>query len=158
MSFLPRPKRDYTDGRTVQAFKDSTDINRLLAKHMREGTLSHLEKWQGQYGDYSDFDFMESQLALARGKQIFDELPGELKKEFNNDPGEFFAFVNDPENVDKLHKVLPGLAKPGIQRPRVNSGPRSGSAPAAPPAASGGASSPQASETPSSEGEPSPSD
>ena len=48
--------QEYTDGRTKQSFKDETDVNLIIQKHTRMGTLSHLEKWGGQYGDLSNFD------------------------------------------------------------------------------------------------------
>ena len=57
---------DYSDGRTKQSFKDETDVNQIIAKHTRMGTLSHLEQWGGQYGDWSDFDFQEAQNQIAR--------------------------------------------------------------------------------------------
>lgn len=112
--------KKYDDGRTKQSFKDSTDINKLLSRAQREGTLSHLQKHEAVYGDFSDFDFLEAQRMLARGKSIFDELPSEVRREFNQDPREFFAFVNDPKNKDKLKDALPELAAPGRQRIVLN--------------------------------------
>ena len=143
--------KEYNDGRTKQAFKDSTDVNRLLDKHAKAGTLSALAKTQGQYGDFADFDFHEAQNALARGKAIFDELPREVKREFNQSPADFFAFVNDPENADRLPELLPELAAPGRQLPVID--PR-----IANQTPSGVASEPQASETTTTEGTPAPSD
>ena len=81
---LTQIPKDYSDGRTKQSFKDATDINKLLKKAQRTGTLSHLEKFQGQYGDFSDFDFLEAQNNLARGKQIFEQLPSEVRREFGH--------------------------------------------------------------------------
>lgn len=115
MSMLPIKKKVYNDGRTKQAFKDETDINRIMQRAQATGTLSHLAKYQPQYGDFGNFDFFEAQLNLTRGREIFDALPAEIRREFNQSPGDFFKFVNDPANADNLHKVLPGLAKPGRQ-------------------------------------------
>lgn len=113
-------KFDYSDGRTHQSFKDETDINKILAKYQRTHTISHLSKYQGVYGDFSDVpDLLEANSRYQRGKAIFDELPSEVRREFDNNMGAFFAFVNDPANVDKLDKVLPDLAKPGTQKPAV---------------------------------------
>jgi phage internal scaffolding protein len=112
-------ERVYDDGRTKQAFKDSTDVNKIIARHQRAGTLSHLAKYEGQYGDFSDFDFFEAQNQLAKAKTIFDELPSEIRREFNNDPSRFFEFANEPENVGKLAEILPDLARPGRQFPLV---------------------------------------
>ena len=40
---------------------------------------------------------------------MFNELPGAARHEFNNDPATFLKFVQDPKNADKLEKL--GLAK-----------------------------------------------
>jgi len=109
------PPLEYNDGRTKQAFKDETDINKILQRAQRTGTISHLTKYQGRYGDFSDFDFFSVQNKLAEGRAMFDSLPSEIRREFSNSPAAFFAYVNDPANKDDLLKKLPGLAAPGRQ-------------------------------------------
>lgn len=109
--------KDYSqDGRTKQAFKDQTDINKLLARAARGDTISHLAKHGAVYGDFSDIDdLMTAQARLAKGVEIFQALPAEIKREFNQSPAEFFNFVNNPENEEKLPEVLPALAARGQQ-------------------------------------------
>ena len=107
--------QEYTDGRTKQAFADETDINKILHRAQKAGTLSHLQKYEGMYGDFADFDFMDAQLNLVKGRELFDELPSELRNEFNQSPAQFFDYVNDPANRDNLAEKLPGLAQPGRQ-------------------------------------------
>jgi len=109
---LIQPK--YTDGRTKQAFKDETDINKILHRAQKAGTLNHLQRFQGVYGD-SDFDFLEATIQLTKGREIFDALPSELRREFNQSPAAFFDYVNDPANKDELLEKLPMLAMPGRQ-------------------------------------------
>ncbi len=109
------PHPTYEDGRTKQSFKDETDINKILARAQKTGTISHLAKYEGQYADFSDFDFFESQIKLAQGREIFDALPSEIRNEFRNSQADFFAYVNDPANKDRLKKLLPALAAPGRQ-------------------------------------------
>ncbi len=118
MSMLPTKqptKSDYKDGRTKQSFRDETDINQILKRAQKSGTISHLTKYQARYGDFTGFDFAEANIQLAKGREIFDELPVELRKEFNQSPADFFNYVNDPANVDRLPKLLPALAEPGRQ-------------------------------------------
>lgn len=105
----------YKDGRTKQSFRDETDINKILSRAQKAGTSSHLEKFQGEYGNFADFDFMESTIMLTKGREMFDALPSELRSEFNQSPAQFFDYVNDPANIDDLIKKLPGLAAPGRQ-------------------------------------------
>ncbi len=109
----------YKDGRTKQAFKDDADIVKIMARADKAGTISHLQKFEGVYADYSDYDFEEQTRRLAQGQTIFDQLPAEMRREFNQSPQEFFAYVNDPKNVEDLRTRLPGLAAPGTQRVAV---------------------------------------
>ncbi len=116
--------KDYKDGRTKQAFLDETDINKILKRAQKTGTISHLNKHQASYGDFTNFDFFANQIMLAKGREVFDDLPSELRNEFANSPGDFFKYVNDPENKDRLGELLPGLAAPGRQNiaPNNNAG------------------------------------
>ena len=36
---------------------------------------------------------------------MFEDLPSKARTEFNNDPGTFLDFVQDPENKDKLYDL-----------------------------------------------------
>ncbi len=105
----------YNDGRTKQCHKDECDIDKIMTRFSVTGTISHLEKFEGVYADFSDFDFHEQTNQLARGREIFDALPAELRREFGQSPAAFFEYVNNPENVDELRNKLPALAKPGQQ-------------------------------------------
>ena len=107
------------DNRTVQSFKDETDINRIIAKAQKTGTISHMAQHQAEYASFDTFDFLDAQLRIARGREIFDELPSEVRREFGNDPGAFFTFVNDPQNKDKLEEVLPKIAESGRYFPKI---------------------------------------
>ncbi len=115
MSMLGTKDAVFNDGRTKQSFRDETDINQILKRAQKSGTISHMTKFQPRYGDFSNFDFLEAQVMLAKGGTIFDELPVELRREFNQSPAEFFDYVNDPANKERLAELLPALAEPGRQ-------------------------------------------
>lgn len=120
MSMRKRAPRVFNDGRTKQSFKDSTDINKILARASKQGTLSHLEQFGGEYADFSDMpDLLEAHNRLARAQEVFDRLPGEIRREFHQDPAAFYSYVSDPANSDRLRELLPALAKPGTQMPQV---------------------------------------
>ncbi len=113
--------RKYTPhGRTKQSQKDECDINKLLERSAREGSLSHLDKYQARYGDFSDFDFTEHAIKMAEGQTIFENLPAEVKKEFDQSPDKFFEFVTNPENVNDLPRLLPEIANRGEFFPPVD--------------------------------------
>lgn len=118
MSIIPEPEKVYEDGRTKQAFVESCDINQVLKRAAVPGVRSHLERFGNEYGDYGDFDFLQTQLALKRGTDIWSALPPEVRREFRHEPQRFFDFVTDPTNAENLHELLPALAEPGTQMPR----------------------------------------
>ncbi len=115
MSMLNAKTPKFGKSMTKQSFKDETDINKILQRAQKTGTISHLNKYEAQYGDFSDYDFFNNSLMMAKGREIFDELPSEVRNEFKNSPAGFFKYVNSPENKDKLAKLLPALAEPGRQ-------------------------------------------
>lgn len=119
MSYIPIPDKDYSDGRTKQSFKESCDINNILRRAQRAGALSHIQQFGGEYADFSDFDFLEAHIKLARAKEIFDHLPHTVKSEFHQSPAAFFEFANNPDNRDRLSELFPVLANPGVQLPVI---------------------------------------
>lgn len=119
MSMLKNGKLKYNDGRTKQSFKDQTDIHKILAKAQRTGTVSHINTYGEQYGEFADFDFLQAQLQIAKGREIFEALPSEVRTEFANEPANFFAFANDEKNTEKLSNLLPQIAEPGAFFPVV---------------------------------------
>lgn len=112
------PDKVYDDGRTKQCHADECDINKIMARFDVTGTISHLEKHEGSYSDFSDYDYHTELQKLTRGREIFDDLSAEVRREFGQNPAKFFAYVNDPKNAKELRKKLPGLAEPGQQLPR----------------------------------------
>lgn len=110
----------YGPGRTKQSFKDSTDINKIMDKARKTGVVTHVGKYGSEYGDYSDVpDLMEAHERLQRANEIFEDLPGEVRREFKQSPADFFAWVNDPDNADKLESKLGNIARRGDQLPVV---------------------------------------
>lgn len=105
---------------TKQDFKDDTDINKLLARAQREGTLSHISRFEGEYADFSDVDdLLTAHERYQRGVEIFQELPSEVRREFSQDPAEFFRFVNNPDNRERYKELLVKLSAPGRFFPDV---------------------------------------
>ena len=120
--------------RAKQAFKNECDINRIMDKAARTGSITHLAAHAETYGDFSQVDenwYEDNKNKIAQWESVFATLPAELRNEFHNDPGEYLSFVTNPANNDRLEEVLPELAKPGRQYPDVIGG-GAAEAPAAP--------------------------
>lgn len=113
-------KRVYTlHGKTKQSQKDETDINKLLTRASRSDQLTHLAQYQAQYGDFSTYDFEAHITKIAEGQTIFENLPAETKREFDQNPQKFFEYVTKPENLGRLPELLPEIARQGEYFPPV---------------------------------------
>ena len=81
LELLPKP--DYSDGRTKQSFKDSTDINKILKKAQKTGSLSFAMKYDKQtFGEFAGVDLLGAYSQAERAKSIFAELPSEIRREY----------------------------------------------------------------------------
>lgn len=110
--------RKYTPhGRTKQSQKNETDINMLLERASRSDSLSHLDKYQPLYGDYAGYDFEKHINTITAGQGIFEQLPAEVKREFDQSAQKFFEYVTDDKNKERLPQLLPKIANRGDHFP-----------------------------------------
>lgn len=84
--------------RTKQSFRDECDINGIMAKYIKTGTVAHVAKHGGQYGFAPSGDYMDAMETVARAQSMFMDLPAKVREKFANDPAQFLAFVQDPKN------------------------------------------------------------
>lgn len=135
---LPDPV--YDDGMTKESYKDSTDINKMLKKAQKAGSLAHIQKYPAPvYGEFQGFDLLEAHRLVDKAVDIFSELPSEIRTEFDQDAFKFAEFAADPKNNEKLAEILPKIAEPGAYFPNPV---KRAAEPESPPAAEG-AGSPQ---------------
>lgn len=92
--------------RTKQAHKAECDINTIMAKYARTGLINHVAKYKGAYEDLPDGnDFQEALHIQMQANEAFMSLPSKIRSEFENDPGQFLAFVSDPANKDRMREM-----------------------------------------------------
>lgn len=117
---------------THQSFKDECDINVLMKRYEKTGILEHANQHRGQYGDFADLtNFQEALQIVREAETMFMTLPSRIRADFENDPGKFVSFAQNPDNADKL--VEYGLAT----KREPESPPASAAAPAAAPVSDG---------------------
>ncbi len=95
--------------RTHQSAKDECDINKIMAKYVKTGVLDHQEEYGENYGFCTSMDLLEALSTVRTANEMFAELPAEVRKKFDHDPGAFLDFTLDPENKAELIEM--GLAK-----------------------------------------------
>lgn len=94
--------------RTKQAHREECDINNIMQKYTKTNIIEHARKHQGEYGFCTSTDFKESLDLINKAQNMFDELPSKARNKFENDPGAFLDYVQDPANQDDLYDL--GLA------------------------------------------------
>lgn len=94
---------------TQQEFKESCDINNILAKFSVQAqalgvSISQLmPQDQGTYGDFSNLDdFQTAQNKIAFLNDQFSNLPSDVRRKFGDDLNVFIGAISDPSRVDEL--------------------------------------------------------
>lgn len=97
------------NGRTKQSHRDECDINQILIRYQKTGTVTHANNYEAQYGDVTSIDLHEAMNIITQSEQMFEALPSSLRTKFKNNAGEFLDFVQNPDNQAEL--VTMGLSK-----------------------------------------------
>ncbi|AXH76072.1 MAG: DNA pilot protein [Microviridae sp.] len=93
------------ESRTKQSFREESDINNVMARYRKTGILPETRDRVAQYLDVSEADYLEAQLVVAGASSMFHGLPAEVRFRFHNNPSEFLAFMNQPENLDEAVRM-----------------------------------------------------
>ena len=120
-------------GHTRQAHKDECDINVIMGKYLKNGLISHVNEYQGEYGDFAAIDFHEAMNTVIEAQNMFETVPSEIREQFGNDPGAFLEFAVNPDNEERMQEL--GLVPRPSDHPTVQLAKDSVAPPPAPPAA-----------------------
>ena len=104
---------------TRQSHKAECDINNIVARFNKDGVITHLAKHGESYGDVTGADYKTWMNKLVSAREMFEELPSDVRSRFGNDPSAFLSFVQNPENKDEMVKI--GLAKGSMENPADSS-------------------------------------
>jgi phage internal scaffolding protein len=114
-----------------QSFKNECDMNRIIAKFRKTGMIDHIRESGGRFIDVPEnLDFQTAQNVMAKATSMFEELPSDLRKKFDNDVQTFMDYVNNPENEDGMREL--GLLKPKAPQVVPEAGEAAAAAEAAP--------------------------
>lgn len=97
---------------TQQEFKESCDINNILAKFAVQAQALGVEpsqlmpQDQGTYGDFSNLDdFQTAQNKIAFLNDQFSNLPSNVRRKFGDDLNTFIGAISDPNRIDELGEL-----------------------------------------------------
>lgn len=95
---------------TEQQHKKNVNINTIVKKAKRRGFMEAPRR-QGFFGDFSDaVDYQATLEKIRTAHEDFMALPSNVRAKFQNDPGEIFEFLANPENDEEARDL--GLLEP----------------------------------------------
>lgn len=102
---------------TDQQWKDDCDVNYIMARYIKTGHLTHLQKKPGMYADLTAItDLVGAYQDIAQAEEAFSKLPSRLRNKFDNDPVKLVEYLKDPKNLEEAIKEQlipdPEKAKP----------------------------------------------
>lgn len=107
--------------KTRQEFKDSSDVNRIMSKYHMTGVLPVMAK-EPLFGDFTNpLDYKDSLNLIRRADEQFQSMPSNLRKEFDNSPEKFLAFMESEEesDIEKSYELGLRLRPEGPVEPTV---------------------------------------
>jgi len=136
----PKKGLDTGPGLTKQSMSKECDINLIMDKYKKTGTVNFLNSQEAIYtDDMVDIDFHEAMTVIADANNMFAQMPAHLRKEFKNDPGNFLEAVHDPEQAQRMFDLGLSSKNPSPATEAVTAAP---AAPAETPENSGSGQSP----------------
>lgn len=107
--FCQRPGKRDENGKliytTQQSDKDKTDINKMIKRYVRTGLIKTVSRIETKYGDVTGLDFQKAMNLIVNAQAMFDELPSDIRKRFDNSPEKLLTFFEDPNNRDEAIKL-----------------------------------------------------
>jgi len=105
------------DSLTQLNIQKQTDVNYIIAKYKRTGSIDHLRNvQQGVYADLADLpDYQAALNTVIQANVSFETIPAHLRQRFNNSPKEFLEYLKNPANNNEAIQL--GLKKAPVPPP-----------------------------------------
>ena len=108
-AYSPSEKVQYSSklpSRTKQAPHAECDINQIMSKYQKTGIIEHVQNRPGSYESFiGATDYHTSMNMILEAQESFNLLPSSVRARFENDPGAFLAFVQDPANHEEMGRM-----------------------------------------------------
>ena len=113
------------ESKAIQSAEEESNINTIVRRFGISGELPN-QVAMPQSGDFTNIpDFHTAMNLVRQAQEEFVRIPADVRARFNNDPGRFMEFFDDPANYDEalklglvnvrpllLHRVLPMVVLP----------------------------------------------
>ena len=87
---------------TVQEQKESTDINNILKRFTKTGLIDHVNENEARYGEFAGISYHEHLTIVRDVQRTFNELPSDVRAQFDNNPQEWIEHISVPGNVEDM--------------------------------------------------------
>lgn len=104
----PKKVLTFTDeeSMTKQSFKRECDINYIMAKYEKTGSISHFRASEPFYGNFESVDDYHTALQkINDATAYFEALPAKVRARFGNDVGSFLEFTINDENIAEMQDL-----------------------------------------------------
>ncbi len=92
---------------TKQEFHSECNINTIMAKYERDGSIDHVRDRDGDYGDFSEIvDYQSACNSVIDAQEAFAGLPARLREAHGNDPARFLAWFDEASEDDLREAAL----------------------------------------------------
>mgnify|MGYP000648153171 CR=1 FL=1 len=81
------------EGAADQSFKKECDINHLMAKYLKTGTLTHQQLAEPQYHYCEAQTFKDAMDTVAEATSLFESLPSEERAKYNHDVATYLDYL-----------------------------------------------------------------
>jgi phage internal scaffolding protein len=90
----PQPKIETGEGLTEQSHIGECDVNNIIKRYTKTGVIAHVNKMEAKYGDFTALDFQQAQDLVVNAKNMFGDLPAEIRARFDNEPSKMLDFLD----------------------------------------------------------------
>lgn len=91
-----------TEVLTRQEFVSQVNISNIIKKYVRNGVNPFCITQDAKYGDFTNIPSYQEALELVcAAEDHFLRFPADVRAMFDNDPGKYIDFLNNPENREK---------------------------------------------------------
>lgn len=95
---------DFEPSKTSQEFAAESDVNNIMARYLKTGTVPMFVDRTLLDGDMHEMSYHEMMNSVADANSAFAALPAQVRAEFENDPAKFVAFALDEDNIPQLRE------------------------------------------------------
>jgi len=93
------------ESKAIQSAEEEANINTIVRRFGISGELPN-QVAMPVSGDFTNIpDFHTAMNLVRQAQEEFVRVPAEIRARFNNDPGRFMAFFDDPANYDEALKL-----------------------------------------------------